>query len=114
MAKERILCAAIHYNNGTKNTTVLNIDIGVIICGRRHADCIRTLEALIPNIDESKIPDRDKQGFMTSKNRYISREEAFLIAKANNQIEHKMFDNDETGSLNSEDLYWGDDKKENN
>lgn len=113
MAKEFIVCSAVHYDNGVKNKTVLNVESGVIVCGRRHSDCYDIIEGLIGDIDMSKIPARDKQGFLTSKNRYVSRAEAFKIAKENNQITHKMFDNDETGSLNSEDLWWGDDKKNN-
>ena len=70
---EYILCAAIDYN-------------GVIVCGHRHGDCYETLKALIGEIDADKLPDRNKQGFLTSENRYVGREEAWTIAKENNQI----------------------------
>ncbi len=70
---EFILCSAIDYN-------------GVIICGHRHGDCYDVLEKLIGKLDETKLPSRNKQGFLTSKNRYVGREEAWEIAKANNQI----------------------------
>jgi len=70
---EFILCAAINYD-------------GIIICGHRHGDCYDVLKALVPHIDPDKLPDRDNQGFLTSKNRYVNREEAWVIAKANNQI----------------------------
>ena len=75
--KEFILCAAIDYN-------------GVIISGHRHGDCYEVLEALIGKIDSSKLPDRNKQGFLTSKNRYVGREEAWIIAKENNQIQYGL------------------------
>jgi len=75
--KEFILCAAIDYN-------------GVIISGHRHGDCYETLEALVGKIETSKLPDRNKQGFLTSKNRYVNREEAWVIAKANNQIQYGL------------------------
>ena len=71
--KEYILCAAIDYN-------------GIIVCGHRHGDCYSVLKALIGEIDSNKLPDRDHQGFLTSLNRYVNREEAWIIAKANNQI----------------------------
>jgi hypothetical protein len=71
--KEYILCAAIDYD-------------GVIVSGHRHGDCYEVLEALIGKIEVSKLPDRNKQGFLTSQNRYVGREEAWVIAKENNQI----------------------------
>ena len=71
--KEKILCAAIDYN-------------GVIICGHRHGDCYETLKALIGDIDTDKLPNRDKQGFLTSENRYVGRAEAWGIALENEQI----------------------------
>jgi len=75
--KEFILCASIDYN-------------GIIISGHRHGDCYETLKALVGEIDESKLPTRDKQGFLTSNNRYVNREEAWVIAKENNQIVHGL------------------------
>lgn len=71
--KEFILCAAIDYN-------------GVIICGHRHGDCYDIITSLLGEIESSKLPDRDHQGFLTSLNRYVNREEAWIIAKNNNQI----------------------------
>lgn len=70
---EFILCAAIDYND-------------IIICGHRHGDCYEILENLVGHIETDKLPNRDKQGFLTSLNRYVGREEAFVIAKKNNQI----------------------------
>jgi hypothetical protein len=105
MDREFILCSAIHYKNGAEST-VDNIESGVIICGRRHGDCYGVLKGIRgDDVDFSKEPDRDEQGFLTSKNRFVGREEAFRIAKANNQIIHKMFDKDNKGTLASEDLY---------
>lgn len=102
--KEFILCSAIHFENGAE-PTVHGITSGVIVCGRRHGDCYAVLKGIMGDVDISKLPERDSQGFLTSKNRYVSRVEAFKIAKANNQIIHKMFDDDDEGILTSEDLY---------
>lgn len=71
--KEKILCAAIDYN-------------GTIICGFRHGDCYAVLKSLLGKIDSSKLPNRDNQGFLTSTNRYVDRQEAWIIALNNNQI----------------------------
>lgn len=100
MKNEFIICAAVNYD-------------GTIVCGRRHGDCYRTAESLLKictcwRKHQNTMPqfaDRENQGFMTSTGRYVTRVEAFTIAKANNQIIHKMFDNDSEGSLTSEDLY---------
>ena len=77
MEKEFILCAAIDYN-------------GVIISAHRHGNCYEVLEALVGKIETSKLPDRNKQGFLTSQNRYVSREEAWVIAKSNKQIKYGL------------------------
>ena len=90
--KEIILSAAIDYN-------------GTIISGFRHSDCYKVLKNLIGNLEDSNLPQREHQGFLTSKNRFVSREEAFKIAKERHQIIHYMFEDDEVGQLISEDLY---------
>jgi hypothetical protein len=96
MNKEFILCAAINHQ-------------GIIISGHRHADCHKVLNDLLKKyniiVSEDKLPQRKDQGFLTSFNRFVSRKEAFKIAKENNQIIHHMFDDDNEGSLTSEDLY---------
>jgi hypothetical protein len=102
--KEFILCSAVHFKNGA-NTEVINIDSGVIICGRRHRDCYVILQGLTGHYGNDLDSDRENQGFLTSFNRFVDRKEAFKIAKTNQQIIHKMFDNDEEGELTSEDLF---------
>lgn len=74
---EFILCSAINYN-------------GIIICGHRHGDCYDVLTSLVGNIETSKLPNRYNQGFLTSQNRYVDRKEAWIIAKANNQIAYGL------------------------
>ena len=69
---EWILCAAIKYND-------------LIISGHRHGDCYETLFKLKPESKNETLEDCDP-GFLTSNNRFVSREEAWLIAEANNQI----------------------------
>lgn len=84
--KEFILCSAINYN-------------GIIICGRRHGDCYEILESLVPNLSENELPDRTKQGFLTSTNRYVGRQEAWKIAKDNNQIVHGLVASDHDNDI---------------
>jgi hypothetical protein len=68
---ERILCAAIRYKGHT-------------IAGYRHSDCLTTLELF--GVAESEYPHKDTFGFLTSHDRYVSRREAWKIAKIAGQI----------------------------
>lgn len=87
---EYIICSAVRWN-------------GTFICGRRHKDCYVIADALMGSGFLER--ERKHQGFMTSTGRFVNREEAFQIAKECKQIVHKMFDEDATGSLTSEDLF---------
>lgn len=86
--KEYILCAAVQYY-GEK----------LVFCGYRHSDCYQVITSLCPDIEKLSS---FKQGFLTSKNRFVSRSEAAEIAFRAGQIGH--FDPDEP-FLISEDLY---------
>ena len=92
--KEFILCAAIAYGD-------------TIICGHRHSDCYKILKELTGAYTTSKEtpPGREDQGFLTSLNRYVSRNEAFHIAKDNNQIWRNLHEGVIDNILISEDLY---------
>lgn len=72
--KEICICAAIRLPDGR------------IIRGHRHGDCIRTAEALIewenPGAWGAKMC-RD-QGFVTSQNRYVGRDEGLKLQMAAN------------------------------
>ncbi len=87
--KEFIICSAIDA-------------AGVIVCGRRHGDCMNTLE-LIPSVQHT-----DKKewicGFMTSHKRFLDRKEAHTIAVNMGQIIHKI-GLDKNIGLTSEDLW---------
>lgn len=102
---ERILCAAIHYDDGQiHHHQPKNIRRGVVICGRRHHNCFAILTALSPYENKNGLVT---QGFLTSSDRYVLRKEAFKIAKEQNQIIGPMdrFSNDDNNQLISEDLY---------
>ena len=88
--KERIVCSAIH-NPADKDMA----DQPLIYCGLRH-----------PNIlwQSDKVSRNPRhQGFLTSKGRFVDREEALKIALENNQV----IDVTEIrgNRLHSEDLY---------
>ncbi len=91
MEKEFILCASLNYN-------------GTIISAARHSDCYAIILELFAN---PVLPDRAEQGFLTSKNRYVDRKEAWKIAKENNQIKWGLKSSEigEESQLISENLY---------
>lgn len=97
MIKEYILCAAINHE-------------AVIVTGYRHEDCYETIRNLVPGISDDDLPDRYMQGFLTSKNRFVDRKEAWEIAKENNQIKFGLAVSDlgEDSILISENLYMED------
>ena len=86
---EFILCSAINYNE-------------IIISGYRRSDCINFA---IKYIAQNVTRDNSICGFLTSKNRFVGRNEAFEIAKRENQIWHKLHDGVDENILISEDLY---------
>lgn len=95
MNKEFILSAAIWVNDNQKHKQQpKNIEIGFVVCGRRHSNCYQTIEDLkgdvgiyFKSIGISKCNYRENQGFITSLDRFVTRTEGWIIAKANNQIQ---------------------------
>lgn len=111
---EFILCAAIWINDGLKhNQQPENIEIGFVICGRRHHNCYQTITDLKGNCNSYlktlNLTDDDyrkHQGFMTSLDRFVDRKEGWKIAKDNNQIQYGPIGEEGDGSiLISENLY---------
>lgn len=97
MEKEYILCAAIHFNDSKEYLhQPKNIKEGFVLCGRRHHNCITNL-----TVFGKKMADyKDKtQGFITSKDKFVNRSEASIIAEQAGQIKAC------NGTLFSEDLY---------
>jgi len=116
--KEFIICAAIYINDGEiHESQPENIEIGFVICGRRHHNCYQTINVLCGENVNSKFGKlisalsddeiRKHQGFITSEDRYVDRKEAWQIAKENNQIKYGLVasDNGEDSILISENLY---------
>ena len=98
--KEYILCAAIHIkDNNTYIHQPKNIDSGFIITGRRHHNCFMT--AYILNPEYRKKGYTIIQGFITNTDKFVTREEALIIANKAKQIEYK----EQKIKLFSEDLY---------
>ena len=115
MDKEFILCAAIWVNDKQKHEQQpKNVEIGYVICGRRHNNCYQTIKDLkgdvktyFKSLGMSEDNYREHQGFITSLDRYVNRKEGWTIAKANNQIQFGLTasENEEDSILISENLY---------
>lgn len=105
---ERILCAAVWYKElelkkEMPAITYLpkNIDKGIVFCGHRHGQCIYS-KSSVTGLRDCESGENE-EGFLTSKNRFVSRQEALQIALSANQV----LDLKEIrgNSLYSEDLY---------
>jgi len=98
MDKEWILCAAILFDNGKEYIhQPINVQTGFVVCGQRHHNCLATVWILN---GEKKIDyEKEVQGFLTSSNRFVNREEASIIANKANQVDRQP------KRLFSEDLY---------
>lgn len=98
--KEIVICAAIwvqDYKN--KLHGPINIPSGTVFCGLRHCSIISQLAAY-----GIAHKNRSIQGFLTSKNRFLTREEASELVRNNNQ-EMVVDRNAIREQLYSEDLY---------
>ena len=104
--REYILCSAIHYDDGKQNRKRRSFsypETGILICGYRHADII----SILPTNNSMRndgIEYKCTQGFLTSKGRFVNREEAYKIAFREDQLLEGV---DFTGKtmLYSEDIY---------
>jgi hypothetical protein len=114
MAKEYILCASIHFDDGKEHAhQPKNIKTGFVVCGRRHHNCYTSLQSIGKSLgyDDTLIvkkglvlESREGQGFITNLDRHVDRKEAYFIAKEAGQLLHNMHDQSNP-SLISEDLY---------
>jgi hypothetical protein len=95
-SNEYILCAAIHYDDGIERIhQPENIKTGIVVCGRRHHNCLIIFTQFSYDRDKTKF----KQGFLTNTDRFVTRKEAAHIAYKCGQI------NKQLKTLFSEDLW---------
>ena len=105
---ERILCAAVWYKELELKKEMpigvylpINLNKGIVFCGLRHGQCIYS-KCAITGLKDGESGENE-QGFLTSKNRFVSREEGLQIALKQNQV---LDLNEIRGDrLFSEDLY---------
>ena len=102
----KILCSAIWIDDGKKyEHQPKNIAQGIVICGRRHHNCLATIAFAYKDISLIAPLKKDNkiiQGFLTDTDKFLDRKEAFKVAKNAKQI----INNNLIGSiLTSEDLW---------
>jgi len=96
---EYIMCAANYYDDNQDHMfQPYNIDKGFVVCGWRHPCCGKTYMALNQN---AKRWDDCEQGFLTTKNRFLTREEGLELVKQTGQLKGDIIG----GVLTSEDLW---------
>jgi len=82
---EKVLSAATWYVDFPKPAHgVSNLNTGVVLCGKSHADIIQQHVVLLGKSDYQM--GMYKQGFITTENRFIGRKEAHIMATLNSQI----------------------------
>jgi hypothetical protein len=97
---EFILCAAVHYEDKIiYRDQPQGIHTGFVVAGYRHHNCMETVRALLERFYNKR---NILQGFLTSRNRFINRKEAFEIHIGQHPDLKPMSDERE---LFSEDLY---------
>lgn len=96
---EYVMCAANYYNDGYDHLyQPYNIDKGFIIGGWRHP-CVGY--SYMAADKDAKSWDNCIQGFLTTKNRFLNREESLELVKSNGQLKKPLLG----GCLTSEDLW---------
>jgi len=95
---EYVMCAANHIDDGEDHPhQPYNINTGLVFCGWRHA-CIFSQYRGRYTLEIRKT---EEQGFLTTKNRFLTRKQALELVKSTGQLKNKLIG----GVLTSEDLW---------
>lgn len=96
---EYVMCAANCYDDGIDHDfKPYNVDKGFVVCGWRHPNAGESYMILNPT---AKRWDHCIEGFLTTKNRFLTRSEALELVKENGQLKSPIIG----GELTSEDLW---------
>jgi len=99
---EYILCAAIWFDDGVdRELPEIKGKTGFVITGRRHSNCYHIAHVLTGGLRKD-LPQKDEEGFLTNKTRFVGRHEAAEIAFVARQINERTT---HPRGLYSEDLY---------
>lgn len=96
---EYVMCAANWVDDGIEYTfKPFNISTGRVFSGHRHPQIFELTRDLYPF---SEWGEKIEQGFLTTKNRFLTRKEALELVKENGQLTKPLLG----GVLTSEDLW---------
>lgn len=96
---EYVMCAANWVDDGIDyNFKPYNINTGRVFSGHRHPQIFELTREIYP-YDIFGISTT--QGFLTTKNRFLTRAEALILVKENDQLKGNIIG----GELTSEDLW---------
>lgn len=96
---EYVMCAANWINDGIEYPfQPFNIDLGLVYCGWRHPCIFQQYSERFP---QETFGKSETQGFLTNKNRFLTRKEALELVKENGQLKQPLIG----GMLTSEDLW---------
>ena len=99
---EKILCAAIWFDDDTHHQNQpCNIKQGYVLCGFNHSNIIKQLGILSEDWRNILVGNKCL-GFLTSHNKFVDRQEAYKIAKRENQI---LYKNNDIEELHTTDMY---------
>jgi len=94
---ELIMCAAVHVDDRIEHRyQPYNIDKGIVFCGWRYPCIFSQIRAAYGDKYSDSI-----QGFLTTKNRFLSRSESIDMVMQNGQLKKGLIG----GILKSEDLW---------
>lgn len=105
--KEYIVCAAVWFDDGVVHAhQPTNIEIGIVYMGLRHCNCFASVGGSVKERLDMGIHEK-AQGFLTSKNRFVTREEAAKIALDQGQFANdtERSEVEKTNFLYSENIY---------
>lgn len=92
--KEYIICAAIWFKDGkVHGYQPKNIETGFVVCGRRHHNCFITTFILFGEKitdDYNELKGNAEQGFVTSSNRFLDRDQAAQLAFDCGQVNERF------------------------
>jgi hypothetical protein len=95
--KKYIICSAIYFDdNEIHPSQPNNIKTGLVVCGLRHHNCFSIANLIFKHHEYKGV-----QGFVTSDNLFLNREDAYKYAIENGQIKKDLIRN----VLTSDDLY---------
>lgn len=98
---ERIICAAVYFKSSKKyEHQPKNIESGFVLAGWRHFNILPIAKLL----NRKMIGPDHTQGFLTSKGRFVNRQEGRVIAYNAKQTK-SLISNGKIKDLFSEDIY---------